>query len=180
MESTGCLGEDGSLEPGTRSSAGEHALHTGGVVGSIPTVSTTPHFVYLIGNDDRVKIGHGKNPKSRLSGIRVGSPYRIDLLHTWQMARADAVKFEATLHGDFAWCRMSGEWFDIHWFAPQHVGKLRMSGDGATACQALAALAEWYVRKNVGDAHWSYAAEPLVAAYRTGLPLMNEWDEVFL
>lgn len=41
MESALKTGDDGSSEPGTRSSAGEHALHTGGVVGSIPTASTT-------------------------------------------------------------------------------------------------------------------------------------------
>lgn len=41
-ESTSCLGVSGANEPGTHSSAGEHRLHTAGVVGSIPTASTIP------------------------------------------------------------------------------------------------------------------------------------------
>lgn len=42
VESTGSPRLDGSLEPGTRSSAGEHPLHTGRVAGSIPAASTIP------------------------------------------------------------------------------------------------------------------------------------------
>lgn len=40
VESTGSAVEIGSTEPGTRSSAGEHPLHTGRVAGSIPAAST--------------------------------------------------------------------------------------------------------------------------------------------
>lgn len=40
VKSTGSGLEIGSIEPGTRSSAGEHPLHTGRVAGSIPAAST--------------------------------------------------------------------------------------------------------------------------------------------
>lgn len=40
VESTGSVGLSGSIDPGTRSSAGEHPLHTGRVAGSIPAAST--------------------------------------------------------------------------------------------------------------------------------------------
>ncbi len=77
-ESTPCLGVSGANEPGTHSSAGEHRLHTAGVVGSIPTASTIPlilapfgfsppsigsrsgdyqRWLYFIQRDDLVKVG---------------------------------------------------------------------------------------------------------------------------
>lgn len=40
VESTATMMENGSNEPGTRSSAGEHSLHTRRVAGSIPAAST--------------------------------------------------------------------------------------------------------------------------------------------
>ena len=105
--------EDGSLEPGTHSSAGEHALHTGGVVGSIPTASTTSprRFVYVIQSRTLrlVKIGLAGNPRARLRGLQTGSPDKLELLGAFVFTLA--ADLEAGFHKKFVQHHAHGEWY---------------------------------------------------------------------
>ncbi len=118
MSSTGSEVEDGSLEPGTHSSAGEHALHTGGVVGSIPTASTTSPlpdveagWVYFVRAKTvgLIKIGIATLPNRRLNALQVGSPDRLEIVG---LIRAkNHADLERELHSRFSRLRVHGEWF---------------------------------------------------------------------
>jgi hypothetical protein len=138
-ESTPSDMEDGSMEPGTRSSAGEHALHTGGVVGSIPTASTiagppfwgfrhpaigedwqrewfAPSFIYVIasGRDTRpVKIGYAANIRQRILAFEAGNPYGLRAVSTHAVPKAMARQVESRVHALFAQHAMGREWFDL-------------------------------------------------------------------
>ena len=118
VESTGSAGQTGSDEPGTCSSAGERALHTRQVVGSIPTTSTTSaserSYVYLIENGHgHVKIGRAARPEVRLRELATGSSTALRIVHHRRMARWRAARFETALHGLLAHFRLAGEWFDL-------------------------------------------------------------------
>lgn len=147
------------MEPGTRSSAGEHALHTGGVVGSIPTASTIPDdadwqaltrtrprlktdssYTYVVvASGQGVKIGHSRRPKGRLSEMQVGSPLNMWITHTWRLSPADARQLERQLHAAFRWAALQGEWFEHLPHEIVAVGDLFVKGDvdGARALMVL-------------------------------------------
>lgn len=71
----------GANEPGTRSSAGEHALHTGGVVGSIPTASTIRQplsgVYFLFRRGVLTYSGKSKDVYSRLAGGLTKAPNKL-------------------------------------------------------------------------------------------------------
>ena len=109
----------GANEPGTRSSAGEHALHTGGVVGSIPTASTirrrrdrpalrSVYFVRSVALNV-IKIGSADDPKARIRNLQVGTADELVLEGYWMTD--DAERLEAILHQTFADQWVRGEWF---------------------------------------------------------------------
>lgn len=139
-ESTASEAQTGSDELGTRSSAGEQALHTRQVVGSIPTASTTsgPYFDWKAAGWDRdrdealaefpeevrdlyfvlatetrrIKIGVAKDVRSRLHGMQTGSAEPLVLLGT--IKTDDPWTFEAELHECWDCIRVRGEWFEAH------------------------------------------------------------------
>lgn len=72
--------------------------------------------VYVIGNEANslVKIGHADNLKHRFSGLNVGSPVELELLHFVYFAgRIVAKSVEQHVHSALAKYRRRGEWFDV-------------------------------------------------------------------
>jgi predicted GIY-YIG superfamily endonuclease len=65
--------------------------------------------VYVVGNEEHVKIGRSADPRRRLSGFQTGSPTELRLLHL--IATPDAARLEAALHARYAQHRTHGEWF---------------------------------------------------------------------
>jgi len=65
--------------------------------------------VYVVGNDEHVKIGRSADPRRRLSGFQTGSPTDLRLLHL--IAAPDAAALEAALHARYAPHHSKGEWF---------------------------------------------------------------------
>lgn len=162
--------EIGSTEPGILegplSSAVERRVHIADVVGSIPTVATTPfrrrklqkaglsardmelmrahgwevdealertnpkdrsaHYAYVVGSygHGRVKIGHSRTPKKRLSALQNGSPVELHLYRTWKVSTERAKLMERQLHTAFSWAYAHGEWFDTTPMAVAAVGDL--------------------------------------------------------
>lgn len=123
IESAASAREDGSTEPRTRSSAVEHALHTGGVAGSIPAASTIPYdedwprvskanYVYFVRAETLrlIKIGIAKDLDSRISGLQTASPDRLALMGIIRPSE-DPKYLEARLHNKFSDHRAHGEWF---------------------------------------------------------------------
>ena len=96
------------------------------------------HHAYVISSGFcHVKIGHSRDPKSRLSDLQVGSSSPLWLSHQWRVDRADAIELERRLHAAFCWCSLEGEWFDT--LAPPvvAVGDLLLAGRDADAQRLL-------------------------------------------
>lgn len=101
-----------------RSSAGEHHVHTVGVVGSNPTASTTSRrrgrstYVYFVRavTLGLIKIGRATDPEQRFSGLQTGSPDKLELLGV--VRSDDAEQLEGHLHARFSEARRHGEWFE--------------------------------------------------------------------
>ena len=71
--------------------------------------------VYVIGNsaNSLLKIGHADNVKNRFSGLNVGSPVELELLHfVYFVGRLVAKSVEQYVHGALAEYRRRGEWFE--------------------------------------------------------------------
>lgn len=112
VESTGSLVEDGSVEPRTRSSAGEHPLHTGRVAGSIPAASTIRYLYFILAPESRrMKIGIAKDPRQRLAALQTGNCEPLMLLGTIETDASEARPFERELHDCWAAWHIRGEWF---------------------------------------------------------------------
>jgi len=119
-ESTTSQIGSGSSEPGTRSSAGEHSLHTRRVAGSIPAASTTrprrpktANYLYFVQARTLrlIKIGIATCYNSRLSSLQSSSPDRLDLLGLLRPDGRDPLQIEQQLHVQFDHHRSHGEWF---------------------------------------------------------------------
>ncbi len=112
IESTGCRVETGSTEPGMRSSAAEHHVHTVGVTGSIPVASTTPGWVYFIRAETLglIKIGMAVDVPKRLKALRVGSPDHLEVIGV--IRTRNPAQLELNLHQQFRSAVHHGEWFN--------------------------------------------------------------------
>lgn len=72
--------------------------------------------VYVIGNaaNSLLKIGHADNLKHRFSGLNVGSPVDLELIHfVYFVGRIVAKSVEQYVHAALAEYRRRGEWFDV-------------------------------------------------------------------
>jgi len=68
--------------------------------------------VYVIRHElGLTKIGVATDPKERLSGIQVGSPFEMRLVRSKEVENAERV--EKFLHDHFRKYHLRGEWFDI-------------------------------------------------------------------
>jgi len=69
-------------------------------------------FVYFIGYDDFVKIGHTTNLEKRLVSLQCANPNKLELfLVIYYDSKRKAVKDERRLHTSYKKNRIRGEWF---------------------------------------------------------------------
>jgi len=67
-------------------------------------------YVYFVGHEDAVKIGHSVDPYKRIKSIQNGSPKPVEVFATvW--CDEDATFIERELHIRFNASRLKGEWF---------------------------------------------------------------------
>lgn len=66
-------------------------------------------YVISLGDSAMVKIGHGENPKNRVTQLQIGSP--TPLILQWTHEGGDDL--ESHLHATFTEYRVRGEWFDL-------------------------------------------------------------------
>lgn len=127
-------------------------------------------MIYVISQGDSavVKIGHGGNPKKRLTELQTGSP--IQLLLQWTHDGGE--ELEGHLHVVFAEYRIRGEWFDLTPLGDA-VAAIREAVEAATGSEMLRAP-----RFRVpGVVH---PAEPVASAV-VALDVVRDptWDERF-
>lgn len=77
-------------------------------------------YVYLARLGLYHKIGIAKDVSSRISGIQIGHPDTIELVHT--IPTNDMRRAESMLHQEFAAQRVRGEWFGLQ---PEHIAAIR-------------------------------------------------------
>lgn len=128
---------------------------------TIPTESTHLYIIREIDNDStndksHFKVGISKNPKNRLTQLKTGSPYHMDLLFSWDSVLSKSL--EAKFHENFKRFRVRGEWFylynglilefieDIIHLSDLHEGKTH---DRVTDCPVYKLLNEKYTAKNM-------------------------------
>jgi len=71
-----------------------------------------PTFVYLIGNENIVKMGKADNPEQRLKTIQTGNPYPLKILDTIECEhQEEGFRLERLLHKKCKEHRLKGEWF---------------------------------------------------------------------
>ncbi len=76
------------------------------------SLEPTPHVVYFILAGNRIKIGISSRLERRLSGLRTGSPTRMEVLGViYGESRAATRAIEVALHRGFDWLSTRGEWF---------------------------------------------------------------------
>lgn len=77
-------------------------------------------YTYLIGNKNKgiFKIGHTKDLKTRLTGVQVGCPYKVEILYSYPSEYA--CKIEKVMHRHFSTSKtdqdgepLEGEWFGL-------------------------------------------------------------------
>jgi len=69
-------------------------------------------MVYFIGNVEKqlVKIGHSVNIEKRITALRTGFPYKLNIL---KVVSGDYY-IERKLHDKFKYLRLEGEWFELN------------------------------------------------------------------
>lgn len=77
-------------------------------------------YVYLIQIEgkDIYKIGHSKNPKTRIKNVQTGNPFKVLVASSYKSKRA--IKIETCLHHRFSShkiteddVKLQGEWFKL-------------------------------------------------------------------
>ena len=83
---------------------------------NMSTFNNKGSFVYLLHcvGTDIYKIGKSDNIKTRISELRGGCPYELELYaQTWLSTQKGAFAYESHLHNFFDKFRLNGEWFSL-------------------------------------------------------------------
>lgn len=71
-------------------------------------------YVYLIGYDDKIKIGKANSPRVRLSQLQVGIPDKIELIGTIGChSEKEAYRLEERLHELYSDKNIRAEWYSL-------------------------------------------------------------------
>ncbi len=74
----------------------------------------TATFVYVMGWDDKIKIGISRDPERRRRQLQLANPGEVRILHQREFStRPSAMRVERALHNRYAAHRLLGEWFDL-------------------------------------------------------------------
>ena len=72
-----------------------------------------PIHLYVLHCEDRYKIGLATNISKRLTSLRIGCPFPIDVVRSYELPSVGEVELERCLHRIFADRRVTGEWFAL-------------------------------------------------------------------
>ncbi len=79
---------------------------------SLAAEYTFPCYVYLMKSNNMIKIGHSKDPKGRLNGLKTGNPLAINLVKVLKCETESVASLvESTLHEKYKPRRVRGEWY---------------------------------------------------------------------
>ena len=71
-------------------------------------------YVYLIGYQDKIKIGKANNPRVRLSTLQVGIPEKINIIGSIGCSsEKEAYEIEELLHNEYADKNIRAEWYSL-------------------------------------------------------------------
>ncbi len=75
----------------------------------------TKSYVYLIGFEDKIKIGKSNNPSNRLSMLQTGIPNKLNIYGLIGCnSEVEALTLEAELHKTYKHLHIRGEWFTLN------------------------------------------------------------------
>ena len=69
--------------------------------------------LYIISNNETIKIGKSKNPEARLNQLQTGSSKKLKLIHTVEVNDDECLYLEQMIHKELGTRRVLGEWFNI-------------------------------------------------------------------
>ena len=83
-------------------------------INEVEKLKDTGCFVYAVGGQGPLKIGHAQCPERRLSTLQTGSPAPLRILHKhFCESKPAAKRLERSLHDRFRHLRERGEWYDV-------------------------------------------------------------------
>ena len=85
-------------------------------------------FLYFIKGGDAIKVGITENVEQRLTGIQVGNPAKVELLHSISMSDEEARQAESEIHRMFIKTNLSGEWYQATQFMLDYIRNIKEIG----------------------------------------------------
>ena len=82
-------------------------------------------FLYFIKGGDAIKVGITENVEQRLTGIQVGNPAKVELLHSISMSDEEARQAESEIHRMFIKTNLSGEWYQATQFMLDYIRNIK-------------------------------------------------------
>jgi len=70
-------------------------------------------FIYVIGTDDKQKIGISGDVHQRLRTLQTGNPEKLVIHHTIEVPSSRSRLIERMIHKEFSYLRLKGEWFSM-------------------------------------------------------------------
>jgi len=70
-------------------------------------------FIYVIGTNDKQKIGYSGDVEQRLRTLQTGNPENLKIHHTIEVPNKKARLVENKIHKEYAYLRIKGEWFSM-------------------------------------------------------------------
>jgi hypothetical protein len=69
--------------------------------------------IYVIGTDEKQKIGYSGDVEKRLSTLQTGNAEKIRIHHKIEVAPERARKIEKKIHDEYRYLMIRGEWFNM-------------------------------------------------------------------
>jgi hypothetical protein len=70
-------------------------------------------YIYVIGTQQRQKIGFSSDVGRRLSMLQTGNSEKLTIHHTIEVPDDQARYVERTIHQQYNYLRVKGEWFNM-------------------------------------------------------------------
>lgn len=70
-------------------------------------------FIYVIGTIEKQKIGFSKDVGRRLRALQTGNSEKLVIHHSVQVPDEQARYVEKTIHHEYNYLRIKGEWFKM-------------------------------------------------------------------
>jgi len=70
-------------------------------------------YIYVIGTNDKQKIGFSGDVNKRLSTLQTGNPEKLIIHHKIEVPSERARLVENKIHKEYSYLRIKGEWFSM-------------------------------------------------------------------